>query len=59
MQTILFLLTLTGFIKVQDIHEDRLLYTFLYKGVIYEHAYEQEIVNAIKTGEFIYDETLR
>ena len=44
MQTILFLLTLTGFIKVQDIHEDRLLYTFLYKGVIYEHAYEQEIV---------------
>ena len=59
MQTILFLLTLTGFIKVQDIHEDRLLYTFLYKGKIYEHAYEQEIVNAIKTGEFIYDETLK
>lgn len=59
MQTILFLLTLTGFIKYQDIHEDRLLYTFTYKGVIYEHAYEQEIVNAIKTGEFIYDETLR
>lgn len=59
MQTLLFILTLTGFIKYQDVHEDRIVYTFLFNNKVYEHAYKEEIVNAIKTGEFVYDETLR
>jgi hypothetical protein len=37
-------------------HEGQTTYKFIFKGKVYDHVYQEEIKNAIKTGEFKYNE---
>jgi hypothetical protein len=60
MKEIIFIALLKmGFIiPMGEKNDDRSLYTVNIKGKTYEHAYKEEIINWIKTGDFYYDEDL-
>lgn len=49
---------ITGTITPTDVHEDRQLYTIKKDELYIEYAYKEEILNWIKTDEFVYDEML-
>lgn len=56
---IFYYMLFIGDIKNIDINEDRTTYTLITKeNCVYEYAYKEEIINYIKTGDFIYDDTL-
>lgn len=50
-----YLLILIGIIKPQ---EENLYAFFTSDGKVYEYCYKEEILQAIKTGEFKYNEDL-
>jgi hypothetical protein len=51
---IFYLLILVGIVKPQDDN----MYAFFIDGKVYEYAYREEIMEAIRTGEFKYNEDL-
>ena len=52
---IFYLLLLVGIVKPQD---DNLYAYFTPDGKVYEYAYREEIMEAVLTGEFKYNEDL-
>lgn len=49
---------ITGTITPSDINDDRQMYTISKDELYVEYAYKEEIINWIKTDEFVFDETL-
>ena len=52
---IFYFLLLVGIVKPQD---DNLYAFFTPDGKVFEYAYREEIMEAIRTGEFKYNEDL-
>jgi hypothetical protein len=52
---IFYFLLLVGIVKPQD---DNMYAYFTPDGKVYEYAYREEIMEAIRTGEFKYNEDL-
>ena len=52
---IFYFLLLVGIVKPQD---DNLYAFFTPDGKVFEYAYKEEIMEAIRTGEFKYNEDL-
>ncbi len=50
-----YFLILIGIVKPQD---DELYAFFTPDGKVYEYCYKEEIIEAIKTGQFCYNEDL-
>jgi len=59
MKTIILLLFYVGFAQEQGENDGRTTYRFVYKGQVYDHAYKEEIENAIRTGVFNYNEDFK
>jgi hypothetical protein len=49
---------ITGTITPSDVNDDRQMYTISKDELYVEYAYKEEIINWIKTDEFVFDETL-
>jgi hypothetical protein len=52
---IFYFLILVGIVRPQD---DNLYAFFTPDGKVYEYAYREEIMQAVKSGEFCYNEDL-
>jgi hypothetical protein len=59
MKTIILLLFYVGFAQEQGEHDGRKIYRFTFKGEIHDSVYLEEIENAIRTGDFSYNEDLK
>jgi hypothetical protein len=49
---------ITGTITPSEMNDDRQLYTLKKDDLYIEYAYKEELINWIKTDEFVFDETL-
>jgi hypothetical protein len=49
---------ITGTITPSDVNDDRQMYTISKDELYVEYAYKEEIINWIKTDEFVFDEML-
>lgn len=59
MKAIILILFYIGFAQEQGENDGRTTYKFIYKGHVYDYVYKEEIENAIRTGEFRYNEELK
>lgn len=59
MYSIIFrLYILLGIVRPQDDVDGRTIYTIHTKSTHIEYAYKEEVLQYLKTGVFVYDETI-
>lgn len=59
METIFYFFLFVGIIKPQGDHDGRQMYAYFHDGQVFEHAYKEEIIHAMRTNEFVYNEDIK